>query len=150
MPLRDRRVDDTHDRAPCTGDEVGRRIAGDPLDLVADELEPVPGVPGRAIDRAGHVEQQRAEQRGVRALLHRPQARAGPGEELRAGERPMQVVVGADVEGGVGHPSPRRSDDREQPGVAQPGIVTQRATHGGRIEAGRLAVGEDEVDRVLA
>src|SRR6202008_3813283 len=46
-------ADDAHDRPPRVGaEEVARRIARDPLDLVADELEGVVGVPRRAVDGA--------------------------------------------------------------------------------------------------
>ena len=57
-------ADDAHDRAPRVGaEEVARRVARDPLDLVADELERVVGVPRGAVDRAGHVGHERAQQR---------------------------------------------------------------------------------------
>ena len=61
-------------RPPRAGDEVGRRVAGDALDLVADQLELWSGVPGRAVDRAGHVDHQRAQS----AVVERCSAAAGP------------------------------------------------------------------------
>ena len=75
-------VDDAHERALRAGDEVLRRVARDALDLVADQLERVVGVPGRAVDRAGHVDHQRPQQRVVGALLRRAQAGARAGEQL--------------------------------------------------------------------
>ena len=107
-PLAVARVDDARQRPLRAGDEVRRRIARDPLDLVADQLQPVSGVPGGAVDRAGDVDHQRAHQRVVRALLRRPEAGAGAREQLAAGERAVQVVVGARVQRRVGALAPRR------------------------------------------
>jgi hypothetical protein len=55
-------------------------------------------VPRRAVDRAGDVDHQRAQQRVVGALLRGADAGARAGEQLGARERPRQVVVGAGLE----------------------------------------------------
>ena len=133
-------------RPAVARDEVVRRVARDPLDLVGDQLEPVAGVPRRAVDRAGDRRHQRPQQRVVGALVHGAQARARPGEQLHARERPVQVVVGADV----GDPAAGRGRDREQPGAAQPGVLAQRDADAGDVEAVRLAVGDHEIGRLLA
>ena len=51
-------VDHAHQRPARAGDKAGGRVAGDALDLIGDQLEPVAGVPRRAVDRAGHGGQQ--------------------------------------------------------------------------------------------
>ena len=98
-------VDDAHQRPLGAGDEVRRRVAGDALDLVADQREREVGVPGRAVDRARDVDHQRAQQRVVGALLGGAHAGARAGEQLGAGERALDVVVGAGLQrrdGGCG------------------------------------------------
>ena len=122
------RVDDAQQRPPRARDEVVRGIAGDPLDLVGDQLEPVPRVPGRAVDRAGDGRHQRAQQRVVGALVDGAQAGARACEQLHARERPVQVVVGADV----GDPAARRRRDREQPGAPQARVLAQGEADRGR------------------
>ena len=144
-------MDDADDRPPLAGDEVLGREARDPLDLVADQLDPVAGVPCRAIDRPRHVDHERAQERIVGALLRRPQADARPGEQLAPRERAIHVVVGAGAERRVRHPpAPRRAHDREHPGLADPPVRAQRTAHPGRVEAARLAVGDHQLDRLLA
>ena len=76
-----------------------------------------------------------------------PGARAR--DQLRAGERAVQVVVGARVEHRVGHPALGGDGDRQQPGVAEARVVAQAAADLGRVQAGRVAVDDDEVDRFL-
>ena len=133
-------VEDAEQRPPLAGDEVRGRVAGDPLDLVADQLERVVGVPGRAVDRAGDVGHQRAHERVVGALLGGAQAGARPREQLGAAERAVQVVVGAGVERGVGRALLRGDRDREQPRVLEPRVA--RAARGTRRERrGRPARG---------
>ena len=139
-------VDDREDRALGRGQEVGRRVARDPLDLVADRLQHEVVVPGRAVDRARHVLHQRPQQAVVGALLGGAQAGARAGDQLRARERAVQVVVGARVEHRVGHPALRGDRDRQQPGVPQARIVAQQAADRGRVEAGGVTVDDDQVD----
>ena len=126
--------------------KFGRRVAGDALDLVADRLQHEVVVPGRAVDRARHVLHQRAQQAVVGALLGGAQAGARAGDQLRARERAVQVVVGAGVEHRVGHPALRGDRDRQQPGVAQARVVAQQAADRGRVEAGGVTVDDDQVD----
>ena len=119
-------MDDAHDRPLRARDEVLRRVARDPLDLVADQRERVVGVPRRAVDRARDVDHQRAQQRVVGALLRRAHAGARAGEQLGAREGPGQVVVGAGVQRGDGGLRVLAVGDREQPRLAQAGVVAQR------------------------
>ena len=93
------RVHDAQQRAPRAGEERRRRMAGDPLDLVADELDDVPGVPGGPVDGARHVQQERADERVVGAVAGRGEAGPGAREELAATERPLEVVVGTRATG---------------------------------------------------
>ena len=142
-------VDDADQRAPGAGDEVVGGIAGDALDLVGDQLEPVAGVPRRAVDGARDGRHQGAQQRVVGPLLDGAQARTGAGEELRARERAVQVVVGAHVEPAVGRPGARRPGDREQPGGAEPRIVAQRHADLRRLRARRVAVDDHQIRRLV-
>jgi hypothetical protein len=141
-------MDDREDRAVRAGQEVGRRVARDALDLVADQLERVPGVPGGAVDRARHVDHQRAQQGVVGALLGGAQAGPGAGQQLGARERAVQVVVGARVERRVGRPAPRLDGDGQHPRLLEARVLAQRAADTGGIEATRLAVDDDQVDRL--
>ena len=138
-------VDHAHQRPARAGDEAGGRVAGDALDLIRDQLEPVAGVPRRAVDRAGHGGQQRAQQRGVGPLLHRAHADTDAGQQLRTGERPRQVVVGAALADRVGRPA----RDGDQPRVPEPGIGAQRAGHGGGLARAPAAVGDHQVGRLV-
>jgi hypothetical protein len=142
-------MDDREDRALGAGQEARRRIAGDPLDLLADGLEHEVGVPRGAVDRTGDVLHQRPQQAVVGALLGGAQAGAGASDQLGAGERAVQVVVGAGIERRVGHPAPGGDGDRQQPGVAEAGVVAQLAADLGGVEPGRVTVDDDEVDRLL-
>ena len=70
-------VDDRVEAAPGVADEVVHRIAGDPLDLVADELHREVGVDVAAVDRARDVAHQRGDEPldvrdRVRHDLHHP------------------------------------------------------------------------------
>ena len=141
-------MDDAQQRAPRAGDEVRRQVARDALDLVADELDDVPGVPRRAIDGSRDVEHQRPHEPVVGALARRAQAGAGAREQLAARERPVQVVVGAGGEGRVG-PAPLRGDG-QHPRSVEARVGVQRAAEIGRVEAARVAVDDDEVGRLLA
>ena len=141
-------MDDAQQRAPRAGDEVRRQVARDALDLVADELDHVPGVPRRAIDGPRDVEHQRAHEPVVGALARRAQAGAGAREQLAARERPVQVVVGAGGERRVG-PAPLRGDG-QHPRSVEARVGVQRAAEVGRVEAARVAVDDDEVGRLLA
>jgi hypothetical protein len=78
--------------------------------------------------------------------VHRAQARARPREQLHARERPVQVIVGADV----GDAAARGSRDGEQPGAAEPRVLAQREADPGDVEPVRLAVSDHEVGRLLA
>ena len=139
------RVHDAHQRPLGAGDEVDGRVAGDPLDLVADQLERVAGVPGGAVDRARHVDQQGAHEHVVGALLGGAHAGAGAGEQLAAGERAVQVVVGARVERRVGAAALGRHRDREQPRVAQ--LDARRAARGRRPAASSPAGSRSTITR---
>ena len=130
-------------------EEVVRRVAGDPLDLVGDHLELVLRVPGAAVDRAGHVLHQRPQQAVVGALLRGAQPGPGARDQLRAGERPVQVVVGARVEHRVGHPALGGDGDGQHPRVPEPLVLTQHVAHLGRVQPRRVAVDDDQVDRLL-
>ena len=128
-------MDDAEHRAPRAGDEVGRQVARDALDLVADELDHVAGVPRRAIDGAGHVEHQRAHQPVIGALARRAQPGAGAREQLAARERPVQVVVGAGGERGVRSGALGRDGQHPRPVEARIGV--QRAAEVGRCRGRR-------------
>ena len=114
------RMDEAEDRAPLGGEEVGRRVARDPLDLVGDHLQRVVRVPGGAVDRARDVLHQRPQQPVVGALLRRAQPGAGARDQLGAGERAVEIVVGAGVEHRVGHPALGGDRDRQHPRVPEP------------------------------
>ena len=135
-------VDDAHQRAPRAGDEVGRRVAGDALDLVADQRQRVVRMPGGAVDRARDVDHQRAQQRVVGALLGGAHARSGAGEQLGARERALDVVVGAGLE----HRRPRRGCRRgpRRP-AATPRPCGRRHAGRGSRRPGRLAADEDQL-----
>ena len=75
------------------------------------------------------------------------QAGAGAGDQLGAGERAVQVVVGAGVEHRVGHPALGGDGDRQQPRVAEARVVAQRPADLGRVQPGGVAVDDDQVDR---
>ena len=142
-------MDDAPERALLAGDEVRRRIARDPLDLVADQLEREVRVPCRAVDGARHVDHQRAHDRVVGALLGGAQAGARPREQLGAGERAVQVVVGAGVERGVGGALGGRDGEREQPGIVGAMVLAQLAADPGHVEPARLAVDDHQVGGIL-
>ena len=144
------RVHDAQDRAPLAGEEVGGRVAGDPLDLVADQLEREACMPGRAVDRARHVDHQRAQDVVVGPLLGRPQSGADAGEQLEPAEGPAQVVVGAGFQHVVAGAAAARAGDGEHPRPVQAGVSAQRATDPRGIDAGGLAVDDDEVYRLGA
>ena len=141
-PLEVVRVHDAQQRAPRARDERRRRVAGDPLDLVADELDDVPGVPGGPVDGARHVEQERADERVVGAVAGRGETGPGAREELAATERPLEVVVGTRRQGVV-----RTPRDRQQPGVLRAAVPAYRPAHGGDVAAAALGVDHDELDR---
>ena len=142
-------VDDAPQRALLAGDEVRRRVAGDALDLVADQLDREVRVPGRAVDRAGDVDHQRAHQRVVGALLRGAQAGAGAGQQLGARERPVQVVVGAGVERGVRRALVGGDGERQQPCLLELRVGAQRAADARHVEPGGLAVDDHEIGVVL-
>jgi hypothetical protein len=141
-------MDDAQQRAPRAGHEVRRQVARDALDLVADELHHVPGVPRRAVDRTGDVEHQRPHEPIVGALARRAQAGPGAGEQLAARERPVQVVVGAGGERRVG-PAALRGDG-QHPRAVEARVGVQGAAEVGRVEAARIAVDDDQIGRRLA
>ena len=141
-------MDDAHQRPPRARDEVVGRIAGDPLDLVRDQLEPVAGVPGRAVDRARHGREHRPQQRVVGALLDGAQPRPHPGQQLRPRERPVEVVVGARLDRGLGAPAARRPDQRDHPRTAESRVLPQREARRGGVQPAGLAVDEHELRRL--
>ena len=123
-------VDDREDRALAGGEEARRRVAGDPLDLVADHLEQeVRRATRSGRSRPGRSPSASAAARSLARCSARAQPGARPSDQLGAGERAVQVVVGARVEHRVGHPALGGDGDRQQPGVAEPRVVAQR---GGR------------------
>ena len=134
-------VDDAHQGALGAGDEVGRRVAGDALDLVADQRQLVVVVPGGAVDRARHVDHQRAQQRVVRALLGSVDAGADAGEELGAGERAREVVVRAGLQRLDGGTAVLAVGDRQQPRLAEPRVVAQ----GLAADGSGVAADEDQL-----
>ena len=142
-------MDDAEDRALGGRQEARRRVARDPLDLVADHLQHEVRVPAGAVDRAGDVLHQGPQQPVVTALLRGAQPRPRSRDQLRARERPVQVVVGARVEHRVRHPPLRGHRDREQPRIAQPRVLAQDPADRRRVQPGRVAVDDDEVDRLL-
>ena len=84
-------------------------------------------MPGRAVDRARHVDHQRAHERSSeRCWAARRPARARASSSARVNGA-VQVVVGAGVQRRVGHLRPSRSRDRQQPRLAEAGVVAQRA-----------------------
>jgi hypothetical protein len=76
-------------------------------------------------------------------------ARTGacPRHQLAAGERAVQVVVGARGQRGVGHPALR--GDRQQPRLVDAAVVAQRAADAGGVAPTSLAVDDHEVCRRL-
>ena len=138
-------VDDAHQRPLGAGDEVRRRVAGDALDLVADQREREVRVPGRAVDRARDVDHQRAQERVVGALLGRVHAGARAGEQLGAGERALDVVVGARVQRGDGRAAVVAVGDREQPRLPEPRVVAQQPA----VRGGVVAADQDQLGRRL-
>ena len=70
------RVHDAQQGAAPALDEVRRRVARDALDLVADELDGVAAVPRRAVQDAGDVGHQRAQQVVARAVARRLHAQS--------------------------------------------------------------------------
>ena len=120
-------ADDAHDRAPRVGaEEVARRVARDPLDLVADELERVVGVPRRAVDRAGHVGHERAQQRLAGVAV-------GEGALAAAGHRSVAREREPRAEGeqaGAGDPlEPRLHARAPQPPAARSTPATSAQNH---------------------
>jgi hypothetical protein len=71
------------------------------------------------------------------------------GQQLGAGERAVQIVVGARVERRVGAAPLGRHGDRQQPGLRQLQPLAQRAADPGRVQPGRLAVDDHQIGRLL-
>jgi len=109
----------------------------------------VAGVPGGAVDRAGDVDQQGAHEHVVRPLLGGAHPGPRAGEQLAAGEGPVQIVVGASVERGVSAATPGGDGDRQQPRVAELDALPQRAADARCVQPGRLAVDDHQVGRLL-
>ena len=107
-------------------------------------------VPGGAVDRAGHRGEHGAQHRVVRALLDGAQARAHAREELRTRERPVQVVVGADVVGRLGGAAPRGPGEGEEPGAAEARVLAQDDAGRGRLQPAGLAVDDHQLRGLLA
>jgi hypothetical protein len=89
-------MDDTRERAHAAADELGGRVAGDGLDLVAQELHGPVAVGRAAVDGPGHVgdeclEAVRVPHRvaGEVGIMHRPGVRPGMvrGQHPKRGSR---------------------------------------------------------------
>ena len=106
-------------------------------------------MPRRAVDGPRHVDHQRPHQGVVGALLRRAEAGAGSGQQLRARERAVQIVVGAGVESRVRRPLVGGDRERQQPCLLEPLVGPQGAADAGHVEPGRLAVDDHEVGVVL-
>jgi hypothetical protein len=100
-------------------------------------------VPRGTVDRARDSRHQRAQQRIVGALLDGAQPGPHAREQLRAGERAVQVVVGADVELALA------AAHGEQPRAADPGILAEGDAGTRGVHPARLAIDDHDVGRVL-
>ena len=76
------RVDDAPERAARALDEVRRRIAGDPLDLVADHRHRPVGVERAAIDGAGNVRDDGGQLPVALVRLHAPRPTESPNRRI--------------------------------------------------------------------
>ena len=91
---------------------------------------------------AGHVDHERAQQCVVGALLGGAQAGPGAGQQLGAGERAVQVVVGAGIERVVRRAALGLHGDGQHPRLLEARVVTQ-----GAADPGGEAFWESEVTR---
>src|SRR6185312_1492646 len=118
------RVDDAPERAPRALDEVGRGVARDPLDLVADHRHRPVGVERAAVDGAGNVRDDggqlpvafvrlhaaRSTESPNRRILHRlfiAHAPAPPGRRRRGTDNPtpMTPATSTAPRGRMAHPT---------------------------------------------
>ena len=75
-------MDDASERAPRAVDEVGRRIAGDPLDLVADHRHRPVGVERAAVDGAGYVRDDGGQLAVALVRLHAARSTESPNRRI--------------------------------------------------------------------